>query len=122
MKDAADAKKEEQKRLSLRSSMTKERVEEKTTNQGRFIRNDKSLNMNFCLDEPIYTIPNNIKDNDLGKFRNWTSNLQTRMRKTSNESQYSTSTTTSSVSNFAGSGFDCVKEEVINNLEKKKLS
>ena len=73
--------------------------------------------MIFCLDGPVYTISNDMKENDLGKFRNWTSNLKTRMRKTSNESQYSTSTTTSSVSNFAGSGFDCVKEEVINNLE-----
>ena len=53
----------------------------------------------------------------MGRIRNWTSNLQTRMRKTSAESQYSTSTTLSAVSNFTGSGFDCVKEEVSNNFE-----
>ena len=78
---------------------------------------NESLNMIFCVDEPVYTISNDMKGNDPGKFRNWTSNLNTRMWKTSNEIPYSTSTTTSSVSNFAGSGFDCVKEEVINNLE-----
>ena len=39
------------------------------------------------------------------------------MRKTSNESQNSTSTATSMVSNFVGRGFECVTEEVTSGLE-----
>ena len=49
MKDAADAKKEEQKRLSLRSSMTKERVEENTTNQGRFMKRKQIIKYDLLL-------------------------------------------------------------------------
>ena len=54
---------------------------------------------------------------EFGKFWNWTSNVTRRIRKSSSESQCSTSTATSTVPTLAGTGFECVAEEVASGLE-----